>query len=122
VGANNPHRFLNMAIKPKPEIRKLKRARYEAEHREAPRRDLAEVKRTEAKFLKVANDHIAECKAMADHDIDEYSRDAASYVRNRAFGAISIIPCLSPDFVKGYNRIDWGKNGKKAKGLVKIGG
>jgi len=97
-----------MAIKPKPEIRKVKRALYEAQHRETPRRDPAETKRVEAKFLKVANDHIAERKAVVDHNIDEYAHEAASYVRNRAFGAVSIIPSLSPQFARGYAKINWG--------------
>ena len=107
-----------MAIKPKPDIRKLKRARYEAEHRELPRRDPAETKRIEAQFLKVANDHVAERKVMADHNIDEYANEAASYVRNRAFGAVSVIGGRKNGYRLGVGRWRF----QPGKGWVKIGG
>uniref|UniRef100_A0A6H1ZS44 Uncharacterized protein n=1 Tax=viral metagenome TaxID=1070528 RepID=A0A6H1ZS44_9ZZZZ len=105
-----------MALKPKPEIRAVKKALHEALHKQRLPGDPKENAKVEARLLKQANEHIAERKAQADKNIADYSWEAASYVRNRARGQVMVLPSMSEEFRKGFDKIDWGHRRNKIGG------
>jgi hypothetical protein len=55
---------------------------------------------------------------MADHNIEEYVHEAASYVRNRAFGVVSVIGGRGNGYRLGVGRWRF----QPGKGWEKIGG
>lgn len=107
-----------MGNKPKLEKRAVQKALYDALHTHRPLGDPKERAKTEARLLKQANEHIAERKAQADKKVADYSWEAASYVRNRARGAVSVIGGIGNGYKLGAGRWRF----QLGKGWVKIGG